>query len=83
MLLLLDRGARIDETGPSGQTATARLGALHQFDRVSVMLDRGADPEHADVNGLKLRDFVVQRMTPGSPQEPWRDQVAARIGASS
>ncbi len=82
MLLLLDRGARIDATGPSEQTATARLGALHQFDRVDVMLDRGADPARADAHGLKLADFVVQKVTPGSPQEPWRRRVAERIGVS-
>lgn len=82
MVLLLDRGARIDETGPSGQTATFRLAALHQFDRVHAMLERGADPALADENGLQLRDFVLQRVTPGSPQEPWRDRVAERIGVS-
>jgi ankyrin repeat protein len=82
MLLLLDRGARIDETGPSGQTATFRLGTLHQFDRVHAMLERGADPTIADVNGLQLRDFVVQRVPPDSPQIPWRQRVADRIGVS-
>lgn len=82
MQLLLERGARIDETGPSGQTATLLLGTLHQFDRVHAMLERGADPALADENGLQLRDFVLQRVTPGSPQEPWRDRVAERIGVS-
>jgi len=82
MLLLLDRGARIDAAGPSGQTATLLLGALHQFDRVHAMLDRGADPDRADVNGLRLRDFVLQRVAPGSPQEPWRKRVKHRIGAA-
>ncbi len=82
MLLLLDRGARIDEVGPSGQTATFRLGTLHQFDRVHAMLERGADPNIADVNGLQLRDFVLQRVAPDSPQIPWRQRVADRIGAS-
>lgn len=81
LVLLLDRGAKIDATGPSGQTATFRLGALHQFDHVFAMLERGADPTLADVNGLQLRAFVAQRVTPGSPQEPWRDRVAERIGA--
>jgi uncharacterized protein len=82
MLFLLDRGAQIDAAGPSEQTATFRLGALHQFDRVDVMLDRGADPAHADVNGLALRDFVLQKTPPGSPQESWRRQVAERIGVT-
>jgi hypothetical protein len=81
LVLLLDRGATIDATGPSGQTATSRLGALHQFDHVFAMLERGADPALADTNGLQLRDFVAQRVTPGSPQEIWRDRVAERIGA--
>ncbi|UQA56368.1 ankyrin repeat domain-containing protein [Polyangium aurulentum] len=82
MQKLLDRGARIDETGPSGQTATFLLGALHQFDRVHAMLDRGADPERADAHGLKLGDFVVQPVTPDSPQELWQKRVATRIGVS-
>lgn len=81
MLLLLDRGAKIDAAGPSGQTATFRLGALHQFDRVFALLERGADPTLTDKNGLQLRAFVAQPVTPGSPQEGWRDRVAARIGA--
>jgi hypothetical protein len=82
MLLLLDRGAQIDATGPSEQTATFRLGALHQFDHVEVMLDRGADPDRADAHGLTLRSFVLQRTTPGSPQDPARRRVAERIGVT-
>ncbi|EYF05452.1 ankyrin repeat domain-containing protein [Chondromyces apiculatus] len=80
--LLLDRGARIDETGPAKQTATYLYATLHQFDRVHALLERGADPTRTDVNGLGLRDFVRQRIPPGSPQEPWRERVMARIGAS-
>lgn len=79
MQYLLDRGARIDETGPSGQTATFLLGALHQFDRVHELLERGADPDRADVNGVRLRDFIRQPVAPDSPQGPWRARVAARI----
>jgi ankyrin repeat protein len=80
MLFLLDRGAKIDATGPSGQTAMFRLGSLHQFDRVYAMLDRGADPALADAHGLTLSSFVVQRVPPDSPQQPWQKRVAERLG---
>lgn len=80
MQLLLDRGAPIDDAGLSGQTATFLLGALHQFDRVYTMLERGADPDRLDINGLRLRDFVLQRTPPDSPQELWRKRVGDRIG---
>jgi ankyrin repeat protein len=83
LFLLLDRGAAIDAANATGQTATMRLGALHQWDQVHAMLERGADPTLKDANGLALRDFLTQRLPPDSPQEPWRDRVAARIGASA
>jgi len=83
LVLLLDRGAAIDAVNATGQTATMRLGALHQWDHVHAMLERGADPTLKDANGLTLRDFLTQRLPPGSPQEPWRDRVAARLGASA
>ena len=83
MVLLLDRGAAIDAANATGQTATMRLGALHQWEHVDAMLERGADPSLEDANGLTLRDFLKQRLPPDSPQEPWRERVAARIGASS
>jgi ankyrin repeat protein len=82
VLLLLDRGAKIDEAGPSGQTATFRLGGLHQFDRVHAMLDRGADPTRADINGVRLHDFIRQPVPADSPQVAWRKRVADRIGVS-
>jgi len=83
IVLLLDRGANIDAVGPSGQTATLRLGALHQFERVNAMLDRGADPSIADAHGLQLKAFVTQRVAKGSPELPWRDRVAERLGLES
>lgn len=83
ILLLLDRGARIDEAGPSGQTATFLLGSLHQFERVNTMLDRGADPSVTDKNGLQLRSFVEQRLAPDSPEASWHKRVAERLGLSS
>lgn len=83
MVALLDRGAAIDATNATGQTATMRLAALHQWEHVDAMLERGADPTLADANGLTLRDFLKQRLPPDSPQEPWRERVASRIGAAS
>jgi uncharacterized protein len=80
MLVLLDRGADIEATGPSGQTAALRLAALYQFERVDKLLERGADPAHPDVNGLTLRAFVAHTLPPDSPQEPSRRRVAERIG---
>lgn len=83
MVALLDRGAAIDATNATEQTATMRLAALHQWEHVDAMLERGADPTLADANGLTLRDFLKQRLPPDSPQEPWRERVASRIGAAS
>lgn len=82
MVLLLDRGALIDGAGPSGQTATFLFATLHQFDRVHAMLERGADPDRADANGLTPRTFVMQPVVPGSPQEAWQKRVADRIGVT-
>jgi ankyrin repeat protein len=82
MVLLLDRGALIDGAGPSGQTATFLFATLHQFDRVYAMLERGADPDRADANGLTPRTFVMQQAVPGSPQEAWQKRVADRIGVT-
>jgi len=80
VLLLLDRGAKIDATGPAGRTATFLYGTLHQFDRVHALLERGADPSIQDQNGLSLKDFVLQRVVPESPQVEWQKRVAEKIG---
>lgn len=80
ILLLLDRGADINKVGPSGQTVTFLAGSLHRFEWVNTLLDRGADPTIRDKNDLTLRDFVVQRIAPESPEGPWQKKVAERIG---
>lgn len=83
ILALLDRGAKIDATGPSGQTAAFRFAALYQYDRVYALLERGADPARADESGLTLAAFVVHPVPEGSPQEAWRLKVAERIGLTT
>jgi uncharacterized protein len=81
ILLLLERGAELDKTGPSGQTAAYLFGTLHQFDRVYALLERGADPHVKTAAGLELRNFVTQRVAPDSPQASWQQKVADRIGS--
>lgn len=81
VLLLLDRGADVNKVGPSGQTAAFLAGSLHRFEWVNTLLDRGADPSIEDKGGLRLRDFVKQRIAPESPEGPWQQKVAERIGA--
>lgn len=83
MNLLLDKGAEIDKTGPSGQTATFRLAALNLFDRVEAMIDRGADPQHAEAGGMKLEVFLRPPLPEESPQIPYRDRLAERLGVST
>jgi hypothetical protein len=78
--VLLDRGADIERTGQAGETAVLRLATLYQYDRVHALLERGADPAHADLHGLTVKTFVVQPLPPDSPQVPWRKRVAERIG---
>jgi len=80
MLVLLDRGADIEATSPTGETAAFRLASLYQFDHVYELLERGADPAHADLNRLTLKVFVAKPLPQDSPQEPWRKRVAERIG---
>lgn len=80
MLLLLDRGARIDACGPSGQTAAYLFGSLHQFDRVHALLERGADPTIKTTSDIALRNFVAQPVSADSPQASWQKKVADRIG---
>ena len=80
MLGLRDRGADIEAVSPSGQTATLELAALHQFDRVYAMLERGASPTHPDYAGLTVATFAAEPLMKDSPQEPWRKRVAQRIG---
>jgi len=80
ILLLLDRGARIDAHGPSGQTAAYLFGSLHQFDRVHVLLERGADPTIKTTADIELRNFVKQPVPAESPQASWQKKVADRIG---
>lgn len=80
IVLLLDRGAKIDARGPSGRTAAYLFGSLHQFDRVWALLERGADPTIQDKDGLQLRNFVKQPIAPDSTQGPWQKKVADRIG---
>ena len=80
VLVLLDRGADVNKVGPSGQTAAFLAGSLHRFEWVHTLLEKGADPDIEDKNGLRLRNFVTQRIAPESPEGPWQQKVAKRIG---
>lgn len=79
--VLIRAGVPVDVTNAMGQTPALRLAYLNQFDRVSRLLDMGADPEAKDQVGLTIRKLAVRPVpNPNSPLEAWRKQVAQRLG---
>lgn len=82
--LLLDRGAQIDRTDTLGNTALMRALMRLQLDQAEYLLDRGANPDFVNINGVSFAgqlQFQLERQQPGSPAQRKLLQLRDRIVA--
>lgn len=82
---MLERGAAIDRHDALGNTALMKALMSMRLDTVDFLLDRGADPDFVNINGVSFAgqlQFQIQRQTPGSPAQikmhAIRDRLVAR-----
>lgn len=83
--LLLERGARIDRRDRLGNTALMHALTYMRLDTVDWLLDRGADPDFVNINGVSFAgqlQFQIARQQGGSPAQrkllAVRDRLIAR-----
>ncbi len=82
--LLLDRGATIDKTDTLGNTALMRSLMRLQLDQTIYLLDRGANPDFVNVNGVSFAGqlkFQLERQQAGSPAQLKMLEIRDRIVA--
>lgn len=82
--LLLDRGASIDKTDTLGNTALMRSLMRMQLDQTVYLLDRGANPNFVNVNGVSFAGqlkFQIERQQAGSPAQLKMLEIRERIVA--
>jgi ankyrin repeat protein len=57
-LLLIERGAALDAPAPNGTTPLMMAAQYGSEDCVTLLLQRGADPQRRNLNGLSVVDFA-------------------------
>ncbi|UHQ21551.1 ankyrin repeat domain-containing protein [Lysobacter sp. 5GHs7-4] len=83
--LMLERGAAIDRHDTLGNTALMKALMSMRLDTVDFLLDRGADPQVVNINGVSFAgqlQFQIGRQSEGSPAQrkmhAIRDRLIAR-----
>lgn len=82
MKLLLDRGATIDKKDSLGNTALMKALTAMQLDQVIYLLERGANPDFVNVNGVSFAgqlQFQIGRQQEGSLAQRKMGEIRDRI----
>ncbi|MBL8299991.1 MAG: hypothetical protein JNN30_16755 [Rhodanobacteraceae bacterium] len=82
--LLLDRGAAVNKTDTLGNTALMRSLMRLQLDQTVYLLDRGANPDFVNINGVSFANqlqFQIGRQQEGSPAQRKMLEIRDRLVA--